>query len=207
MLLAVFDLDHTLIRSNIAFELGKYLYRRRCLGFFRSVFLVFAYLFYKVGCLSVPLLHRLYDIYIYRKLQGDAGTRLVDGFLKNFPQYLWNQALIDAFKRAKHSGAYTLLLSSSPAFLVEPIGRQLGTDLARGTTYSKNSPPNVMDGAGKARAVTDFAKMKKIPLREVAAYSDSIQDLPMLRLVGKPVAVSPGFRFRAACRRYGIEIF
>ena len=42
--------------------------------------------------------------------------------------------------------------------------------------------------------------------RRCAAYSDSINDLPMLRLVGRPVAVNPDSALRAEARDRGWEI-
>jgi phosphoserine phosphatase len=44
---------------------------------------------------------------------------------------------------------------------------------------------------GKAQAIRELAERENIDLAASWAYSDSESDLPMLRLVGHPVAVNP----------------
>ena len=46
-------------------------------------------------------------------------------------------------------------------------------------------------GEGKVAAMRRFADEHQIDLSQSWAYSDSVSDLPMLRLVGNPVAVNP----------------
>jgi hypothetical protein len=45
--------------------------------------------------------------------------------------------------------------------------------------------------SGKARAITALAEREHLDLSESYAYSDSESDLPMLQVVGHPVAVNP----------------
>jgi HAD superfamily hydrolase (TIGR01490 family) len=60
--------------------------------------------------------------------------------------------------------------------------------------------------ADKARAVEDLARREGIDLSLSYAYSDSESDLPMLRLVGHPVAVNPDRELYTTARREGWEI-
>jgi phosphoserine phosphatase len=46
-------------------------------------------------------------------------------------------------------------------------------------------------GEGKAEAITQLAVDRGYDLKHSYAYSDSISDLPMLEVVGHPVAVNP----------------
>jgi len=46
-------------------------------------------------------------------------------------------------------------------------------------------------GEGKVQAIRELAAREGYPLEHCYAYSDSITDLPMLELVGNPVAVNP----------------
>ncbi len=46
-------------------------------------------------------------------------------------------------------------------------------------------------GQEKARAIELLAEREGLDLENSYAYSDSASDLPMLRLVGHPVAVNP----------------
>jgi phosphoserine phosphatase len=61
-------------------------------------------------------------------------------------------------------------------------------------------------GAGKARAIEQLAAKEGIDLRQSYAYSDSASDLPMLRLVGHPVAVNPDAELLSVAREQGWEV-
>jgi HAD superfamily hydrolase (TIGR01490 family) len=61
-------------------------------------------------------------------------------------------------------------------------------------------------GEGKAQAIEELARREGIVLAESYAYSDSASDLPMLRLVGHPVAVNPDRELRRVARQEGWEV-
>ena len=59
---------------------------------------------------------------------------------------------------------------------------------------------------GKAEAIRDLAEREGIDLAASWAYSDSESDLPMLRLVGHPVAVNPDAELGRVARAEGWEV-
>lgn len=59
---------------------------------------------------------------------------------------------------------------------------------------------------GKAERIRRLAEEQGIDLRASYAYSDSESDLPMLRLVGHPVAVNPDDALERVAREEGWEI-
>jgi phosphoserine phosphatase len=59
---------------------------------------------------------------------------------------------------------------------------------------------------GKAQAIRELAEREDIDLAASYAYSDSESDLPMLRLVGHPVAVNPDTELARVARAEGWEI-
>ena len=59
---------------------------------------------------------------------------------------------------------------------------------------------------GKAQALRELAAREGIDLAASYAYSDSESDLPMLRLVGHPVAVNPDKELSRVAREEGWEI-
>src|SRR3712207_538814 len=59
---------------------------------------------------------------------------------------------------------------------------------------------------GKAEAIRRMAAEQGIDLSESYAYSDSESDLPMLRLVGNPVAVNPDAELTRVARAEGWRI-
>jgi phosphoserine phosphatase len=58
----------------------------------------------------------------------------------------------------------------------------------------------------KARAIEQLAAREGINLEQSYAYSDSESDLPMLEVVGHPVAVNPDAELRRVARERGWEI-
>jgi HAD superfamily hydrolase (TIGR01490 family) len=61
-------------------------------------------------------------------------------------------------------------------------------------------------GDGKAQAIVELADREGIDLASSYAYSDSESDLPMLRLVGRPVAVNPDQELARIARDEGWEV-
>ena len=61
-------------------------------------------------------------------------------------------------------------------------------------------------GPEKARRVQELATTRDIDLIRSHAYSDSINDLPMLELVGNPVAMNPDRKLAAIARKRGWQI-
>jgi hypothetical protein len=63
-----------------------------------------------------------------------------------------------------------------------------------------------LHGAAKADAVAALAAREGLELDKCSAYSDSINDLPLLSMVGHAVAVNPDSALRAEAKRQGWEI-
>src|SRR5438445_11384626 len=62
--------------------------------------------------------------------------------------------------------------------------------------------PPVMASATKAQWIREYAERESINLSDSYAYSDSISDLPMLSIVGHPVAVNSDFRLKQAALQH-----
>jgi hypothetical protein len=72
--------------------------------------------------------------------------------------------------------------------------------------YTGRLVGDVLHAAAKAAAVHDLAEREGLDLARCVAYSDSVNDLPMLSLVGRAVAVNPDSALRAEARVRGWEI-
>jgi phosphoserine phosphatase len=64
----------------------------------------------------------------------------------------------------------------------------------------------VLHGAAKATAVELLARRESFDLVECVAYSESINDLPLLSMVAHPNAVNPDRRLRRIAVRRGWPI-
>ncbi len=212
---AIFDLDRTLIATSSAQEFGVAL---------ESV---------GVQSPSVPgqgLYFKLYETFgedpVSMRLakQGAklfAGHRVadVDAAALLAAEVLVRRILPHAkaeLERHRREGTVLVLATTSPRDLVAPLAAALGIDELICTRY--RSIHGVYDGSidgeylwaeKKAAAVASWAGVNAIDLTESFAYSDSWYDVPLLELVGNPVAVNPDLRLRAlaTARRWKIREF
>jgi HAD superfamily hydrolase (TIGR01490 family) len=111
------------------------------------------------------------------------------------------------------AGQRVWLVTATPVELAQIIADRLGLTGALGTVaetqdgvYTGRLVGEVLHGEAKAAAVQAIAAREGLDLRRCAAYSDSINDLPMLSLVGRPVAVNPDSALRGEARQRGWEI-
>jgi len=111
------------------------------------------------------------------------------------------------------AGQRVWLVTATPVELAEIIARRLGLTGALGTiaesadgAYTGRLIGDVLHGEAKAAAVRALAVREGLDLAQCAAYSDSINDLPLLSLVGRPVAVNPDSALRGEARQRGWEI-
>ena len=114
------------------------------------------------------------------------------------------------------NGDQTYLVTAAPRELAERIAAYLGMDGALGTeaelvdgVYTGRLIGPVLHGPAKLDAVVQLAEAHGIDLRASSAYSDSVNDRPMLEGVGHPVAVNPDRQLRdlAAQRGWPVQDF
>ncbi len=111
------------------------------------------------------------------------------------------------------AGQRVWLVTATPLELAAIIARRLGLTGALGTVaehddgvYTGRLVGELLHGSAKAHAVRALAAREGLDLRRCSAYSDSINDAPMLSVVGTAVAVNPDAELRALARRNGWEI-
>lgn len=111
------------------------------------------------------------------------------------------------------AGERVWLVTATPEELARIIARRLQLTGALGTraeeldgAFTGRLLGELLHGEAKAAAVRELAEREGLDLAQCAAYSDSINDIPMLSLVGRPVAVNPDSALRDEARRRGWEI-
>ncbi len=204
--LYLFDLDHTLFRVNSSAHFARFLYTKGLVSTPQVLRLVGAYVLHKVGGISLLSLHQL----SFSLFQGRSRRDLQDvvcEFLDEKMETFLSPPVVAVLHEAQAAGKRTVLLSNSPSFLVEEIGRRLSIDESVGSTYAvdeKGRFSRVMESFGgqqKINYVRSSIERWQTSTEEMAAYSDSYLDLPFLEGVGHPVAVAPDRRLRAHARR------
>jgi HAD superfamily hydrolase (TIGR01490 family) len=134
---------------------------------------------------------------IYDELMADriwAGTRALAQMHLDAGQRVW-------------------LVTATPVELALIIARRLGLTGALGTVaenvdghYTGRLMGEILHGPAKAHAVRALAVAEGLDLRRCTAYSDSVNDVPMLSAVGTAVAVNPDSELRDVAKDRGWQI-
>jgi len=111
------------------------------------------------------------------------------------------------------AGQRVWLVTAAPVELGRVIAGRLGLTGALGTVaevqdgaYTGRLVGDLLHGPAKADAIHALAAAEGLDLARCSAYSDSVNDTPMLSTVGHAVAVNPDPALRREARRRGWEI-
>lgn len=204
----VFDLDHTLIKGNVSYAFGKYLYRKGALPLFPMLKCIYAYFCHKSLGKSLAWLHGKVLQTSFKAFRKASLVGYVEEFLDQFLANLYYKPAYEAFCLAQKQGALMAILSSSPDFLVESIAKRLNIPYWIGTCYRVDQEgqiceiAQVVDGEYKAEFLHQLMRRYQLNKEQVTAYSDSLLDLPMMNVAGVKVGVNPGRLFYSHCKKH-----
>ena len=108
------------------------------------------------------------------------------------------------------AGQQVWLVSATPVQIGQALAQRLGFTGALGTVaeerdglFTGRLVGDILHGPGKKHAVAALAAIQQLDLRQCTAYSDSVNDIPMLSMMGTAVAVNPDRALRAHAERAG----
>jgi HAD superfamily hydrolase (TIGR01490 family) len=196
---AFFDLDKTVIArsSTLAFSrpfyAGGLINRRTVL---RSAYAQFVYL---LGGADHDMMEKMreylsamctgWDVQTVREIVADTLHHIVEPMI-------YHEA-VELIEQHHAAGRDVVIVSSSGAEVVEPIGEMLGADKVIATRMVVADGKYTGEisvyayGPHKATAIVELAAAEGYDLKASYGYSDSITDEPMLAAVGHPFAVNP----------------
>jgi HAD superfamily hydrolase (TIGR01490 family) len=213
---AFFDLDKTLLPGAALVPLAREMYRQRMFTFGTIARVAVDQLVYRIsGAEDEELMERAKDLTL-GSVQGKTPEEirsLAAGVAKEeiIPRF-YPQA-VELLSRHKRAGREVYISSSSPQDFLALLAAELDIDGVIGTRaavrdgrYTGELEGPMNHGPEKARRVAELAAERGIDLSRSFAYSDSLNDLPMLEMVGTPVAVNPDRRLLQVARRRGWEV-
>ncbi len=197
---AFFDLDKTVIATSSVMALGGTFYRDGLISKRTIVRGLYAQVVYLLVGADDNKMERM----------REAMLALTKGWDQQYVKELVRETLdvvltpiiyaeaLELIEEHRKAGRKTVIVSSSPAETVEPIGEYLGVDdviATRARLDERGRYTGELEfyayASHKADAIREMAVAEGLDLASSYAYSDSITDLPMLELVGHPVAVNP----------------
>lgn len=208
---AFYDLEGTLVSTNLVHTLGFYAQRQQ--GLWETLKM-------SAGTVAKLPFFGLTDLYsrnVFNEVFFRSYKGLSEDRLRFFSEELFEEVLkpavfpgtFELIKTSKKIGQKQVVLTGALDFTVAKLMDYLGIDdfvanrleFVNGYATGRILPP-VMASATKAKWMREYAEKNDINLSESYSYSDSISDLPMLSIVGHPVAVNPDFRLKQTATQH-----
>jgi fatty acyl-CoA reductase len=208
--LAAFDLENTLIASNVV-DSFSWIATRHLQPRDRARF-VAKTLREAPGLLSLDRKDRGDFLrHFYRRYEGAPVARIEAEVWDMWAEHMMNKSFPAALRRVRRHrelGHRTLLITGALDVLVEPIkplfdsvvAAHLGQKDGRYTGELTEAP---CTGEARALAIREYCDAEGLALEQCVAYADSASDLPMLEVVGHPVAVNAEAKLAAIARKRG----
>ncbi|HYB87429.1 MAG TPA: HAD-IB family hydrolase [Streptosporangiaceae bacterium] len=207
---AFFDVDNTLMRGASIYYFARGLAARKMFGPTDLARMAWGQACYRMrGAENADHI----DAARQAALAFVAGHRVSD--IVSLCEEIYDDTMADRIwegtrelaQRHLEDGQRVWLVTATPVELAGIIARRLGFTGALGTVaesvdglYTGRLVGGLLHGEAKAQAVRALAAREGLDLARCSAYSDSVNDLPMLRLVGHPAAVNPDTELRAEAR-------
>src|SRR5437899_2545245 len=103
---SLFDLDHTLVRCNLSYEFGRFLFQQGYFSKWSVCLLVMTYSLQWAGLLSAKSIHRVSFFLLFRKKKGSQVARLVRQFIEVRLVPLLRPSILVELERAKEEGDF-----------------------------------------------------------------------------------------------------
>lgn len=204
-----FDVDHTLIpKTSVEAVFIKWLFWHGKISISR-VYAVLRFFLSHLDDVSGTAL-RGNKMYLKGIQYDDAFHCAVMAFNKSLPGIVSKDGIQEIRRLQKGGGSKVVLLSASPAPLVEQVCKYVGADDSISTILEKKD--KVLTGRivglhpygrRKTTAAIQYAQKLGVALYDCVVYANAYSDFPFLRVVGEAVAVNPDRRLRGRANRYG----
>src|ERR671924_1057768 len=211
---AFFDLDKTLMEGSSAFHFGRAAYRAGMVSRRQLASDAWANLKFRLNGSTDAGTDELRQLI----LDSIAGQRVIDlarmgpDVLAGILPLLYREVLHEAYAH-QDAGRRVYIVTAASQELADVLARVLVLDGGIGMrsevkdgVYTGRADGPFTYREGKAEAIRALAATEGIDLAESYAYSDSESDLPMLRVVGHPVAVNPDAKLQRIAREEGWRI-
>ena len=213
---AFFDVDNTLVRGSTSYQFAKAAYQRKF--FPRKDFVAFAWhqLRFITKGETAHMLAAIKDralALVKGRSYAQMNAMISDVYEQNIRAKVWPETARIAQQHIE-AGREVWIITAAPQEMGNEIAKRLGLTGALGTKLKQidgvltgELEGKPLHGKQKAKAIKKLAKEKGISLKRSFAYSDSHNDLPMLSLVGHPVAVNPDKMLKAYAKAAGWKIY
>ncbi len=210
MPLALFDLDNTLIAGDSDYSWGEFLTTKKIVdsAYFKNKNDQF-YRDYQTGKLDI-LAYLKFSLAPLSGLSRSELDTLHKEFMKKIIEPMWLPKAEELLQAHRDKKDTLMVITSTNRFIVTPICKKLGIEHLIATELEEfdNKFTGQVSGIpsfqeGKVKRLNKWLNTSNFKLKESSFYSDSINDLPLLEIVGHPVAVDPCPKLKKEATRRG----
>ncbi len=210
--IAFFDVDKTILAVNSSSGWLKREVRGGHIGHRDALRVVFWLALYNAGFSGLERV----IVDQSRKMRGVRESSIVERaerFWLEEVRYLIRDGARAAIERHRERGDEIVLLTTAPSYLTASVAAEVGAtaylcnrlEVEDGAFTGRMQLP-MCYGAGKVAHADEYARKVGVALADCSFYTDSYSDLPMLAVVGSPVAVHPDRRLRRHAQQRGWPI-
>jgi len=210
--IAFFDLDGTLLKINS----GKVLIRRaheagliNTLDMIHAIYLSLLYKFDLKGTTQIVS-------QMPKWLAGVSEQKISDFSEKIFKNELVDlirPEMVEEIKKHRGNNARLVILSAAMSYICKPLARYLKFDdiicseleVVDGL-FTGNTQGRICLNDEKPIKLSDYCTLHKCSVKNVYYFGDSIEDLPVLDVVGYPICINPDKKLAKAAIRKGWTI-
>lgn len=219
---AFFDVDGTLTDTRVWQGLMEYFKVHGLRRWTHRAFWAYHTPFYalrKMGVLSEGAFRGPWAAHLAWYLRGSTpqeAEQVWDWVVEQFLSLHWRQDTRHLLDKHSAAGDLVMLVSAGPAPLLRRIADEIGAGHVVGTEfevrrgrYTGRSLPPVCIEENKAALTKAYLEGRSIQVDFQGSYSyaDAISDLPLLEMVGNPVAVYADDELRRVALDRGWELF
>ena len=198
---AIFDVDQTLVQGYTERLFFRYLVRRRLLSVPRAL----AYF----AQLARRPRDRFQDKSYLEGLPVEDVVRLARGCYREDIAPRVSAAAQACVLEHQSQGHAIVLLSGSLSVLLTPLQEELGADWLIATELQRRNGHFTgaiiglhPRGPNKLWLLQELSRAHGLDLSQAYAYGDHIQDTYLFRSIGHPVAINPSWRLKRKARKH-----
>lgn len=199
MVLAVFDVDNTIVDGQSQRLLVSYLFRHGLLSFSAYLGLLFWFLRYRFGFVRSPEDAFRRALSCFKGRSPRAIEPILEEFVRDVITHRIYGAAVREIREHQKNGDYVMLISNAVTPLIAIIARHFGIEHYRGTDiqveqghYTGEIVGKALYGEEKKTALLNFLSANSIADADIWVYADHLSDLALLRFAHHPVVVNPG---------------
>jgi HAD superfamily hydrolase (TIGR01490 family) len=213
---AFFDVDNTLMRGASLFHVARKMHQRGAFTIRQAAGFAWKQFMFVLRGENID------DVHAVR----DSALNLAAGFTVEDVEVLGEEVYDEMIESRIWPGAKALaeqhlrvgrkvwLVTATPVEVATVISTRLGLTGALGTegeildgSYTGRLVGDILHGPAKAVAVRAIAEAEGLDLNRCWAYSDSHNDIPLLSMVGHPVAINPDSKLRRHAREHNWPVY